>query len=153
MRDAIIAADLARNGGANKCSIWQVFARRGMGANSLTPDPTNALDYTSDFELPTACAFLGIENNTPLNRSLFGQLYYNNPAQAGDIIKFAPAETQNVQILLLNSEGKIVDQLFNGKIEANAVQTMNVKNNLSSGMYFLQINADKFKEARKIIVK
>ena len=33
-RDAILAADVANNGGANECLIWSAFAKRGMGVNA-----------------------------------------------------------------------------------------------------------------------
>jgi uncharacterized protein (TIGR03437 family) len=37
-RDAILAADTAANGGANRPRIWQVFARRGLGFSSAGLD-------------------------------------------------------------------------------------------------------------------
>ena len=33
-RDAILAADMVNNEGANQCLIWQTFARRGLGLNA-----------------------------------------------------------------------------------------------------------------------
>jgi extracellular elastinolytic metalloproteinase len=153
MRDAILAADQALYGGENECMIWAAFARRGLGNFSETPDPNDAVNFLTDFELPTQCAYLGVENQMPLNRSLFGQLYYNNPAKQGDIIKFAPEESQNVSIQLISSEGKIVEHLYNGMMQAHDLKTFSISKPLSGGIYFLQINADKFKETRKIIFK
>ena len=38
-RDAILQADMIDFGGANQCLIWNVFARRGLGANADGGDP------------------------------------------------------------------------------------------------------------------
>ncbi len=37
-RDAMLAADRMRFGGANQAAMWSAFARRGMGSNASTPD-------------------------------------------------------------------------------------------------------------------
>ncbi len=54
-RDAIIAADVANNGGANVCLIWQTFARRGFGflaRPGLDGDERNPFE---DFTIPPTC--------------------------------------------------------------------------------------------------
>ena len=37
-RDAMLAADRMRFGGANQAELWGAFARRGMGKSASTPD-------------------------------------------------------------------------------------------------------------------
>ena len=37
-RDAMLAADRMRFGGANQAALWDAFARRGMGSNASTPN-------------------------------------------------------------------------------------------------------------------
>jgi hypothetical protein len=57
-RDAVLAADLMRFGGANQKQIWLAFARSGFGRNASSSN-TNAntdTDPTPDFESP-------LENN------------------------------------------------------------------------------------------
>jgi PKD repeat protein len=54
-RDAILAADNNLYGGAHRCMIWEVFARRGMGANALQGSASNAGDETADFTVPSFC--------------------------------------------------------------------------------------------------
>ena len=51
-RDGILQADQNLNGGANRCTIWTVFARHGMGASAFGGD-----DRTHDWatDLPTDC--------------------------------------------------------------------------------------------------
>ncbi|KAI0826421.1 Fungalysin metallopeptidase-domain-containing protein [Irpex lacteus] len=46
-RDAWIQADVNRYQGANKCTLWAVFASRGMGSK--------AANYTNDFTVPQGC--------------------------------------------------------------------------------------------------
>jgi uncharacterized repeat protein (TIGR01451 family) len=38
-RDAMLAADMARFGGANQVEIWRAFAKRGMGVDANATDP------------------------------------------------------------------------------------------------------------------
>jgi extracellular elastinolytic metalloproteinase len=57
-RDAYLAADTMRFGGANQQELWQAFARRGFGANALSTNsspegqPTSDTDPKPDFESP-----------------------------------------------------------------------------------------------------
>ena len=50
-RDAYLAADVMRFGGANQTELWRGFARRGMGRNASTVD-TNDPNPVPDFESP-----------------------------------------------------------------------------------------------------
>jgi extracellular elastinolytic metalloproteinase len=60
-RDAMLAADLARFGGANTDLLWQGFAMRGFGRDQVTVD-ANDTDPVPDFASPVA-------NNATLNFS------------------------------------------------------------------------------------
>jgi hypothetical protein len=53
-RDAILAADLANNGGENACRIWRGFAKRGLGVNA---DAGTFLvgNETPDYTVPLGC--------------------------------------------------------------------------------------------------
>ncbi|MGH8984851.1 MAG: M36 family metallopeptidase [Acidimicrobiia bacterium] len=50
-RDAILAADVMRFGGANQDLLWLAFARRGFGENAATTGPGDG-DPIPDFESP-----------------------------------------------------------------------------------------------------
>jgi len=52
-RDAILAADIAA-GGADQCLIWEVFARRGLGASADQGSASSRSDGTEAFDLPEA---------------------------------------------------------------------------------------------------
>ncbi len=54
-RNAIIQADMALNGGANVCLIWQVFARRGLGFSASQGLSSSRSDGTQAFDLPPSC--------------------------------------------------------------------------------------------------
>jgi hypothetical protein len=51
-RDAILAADQARYGGANNCRIWEVFARRGLGYSASQGSSNNVADGIEAYDLP-----------------------------------------------------------------------------------------------------
>ncbi len=60
-RNAILAADLAMYGGANRCRIWEVFARRGLGFSANQGSSGSRSDGTEAFDMPSSC----ILNATP----------------------------------------------------------------------------------------
>ena len=51
-RDGIIQADQNLNGGANRCAIWAVFARHGMGVSAVGNDGTT---HTAASDVPGDC--------------------------------------------------------------------------------------------------
>lgn len=54
-RDAILAADLVNNAGANQCLIWNAFARRGLGISASQGSSTSKSDGSEAFDLPLIC--------------------------------------------------------------------------------------------------
>ncbi len=53
-RDAILAADRATTGGADACTIWSVFAKRGLGFSADQGNPGSKADGTEAFDIPEA---------------------------------------------------------------------------------------------------
>src|SRR5215217_2426280 len=51
-RDGILQADQNLNGGANRCAIWAVFARHGMGVSAVGNDGTT---HTAATNVPADC--------------------------------------------------------------------------------------------------
>jgi Zn-dependent metalloprotease len=51
-RDGILTADQNINGGANRCSIWRVFARHGMGVSA---QGNNGTTHVAATNIPTIC--------------------------------------------------------------------------------------------------
>lgn len=51
-RDAILAADMANNGGANQAYIWAAFARRGLGVGASQGSSGSRSDQSEAFNTP-----------------------------------------------------------------------------------------------------
>ncbi len=54
-RDAILAADVALTGGANRCDIWEAFAVRGMGFSADQGSSGSVSDGQAAFDMPSFC--------------------------------------------------------------------------------------------------
>jgi PKD repeat protein len=54
-RDAILLADQLLYGGANRCLIWKVFAKRGLGYSADQGSSSSRDDQTEAFDLPPIC--------------------------------------------------------------------------------------------------
>jgi extracellular elastinolytic metalloproteinase len=77
-RDAILAADMARFGGANQDLLWRGFARRGFGqaASVLANNDTNPVpDFTSPLEDEAAVTFVGVAKDEAGNPPVTFDLY------------------------------------------------------------------------------
>ena len=66
-RDAILAADIANNNGANQCLIWETFARRGLGVNAK---PGGSVGN----EVPLSCQFRLKINKTASSEIVAGEI-------------------------------------------------------------------------------
>jgi Zn-dependent metalloprotease len=51
-RDAILSADLASNGGANRVAIWTIFAKHGLGFSARGVDGFAGTLYDAAYDLP-----------------------------------------------------------------------------------------------------
>ncbi|MCB0518113.1 MAG: M36 family metallopeptidase [Lewinellaceae bacterium] len=54
-RNAILAADQALYGGANSCTIWTAFAKRGLGFSATQGSTNNTNDGVEAFDMPSFC--------------------------------------------------------------------------------------------------
>jgi len=55
-RDAIFAADIAIYGGVNECTIWDAFAKRGLGVSADQGSSSSVSDGTEAFDTPSGLA-------------------------------------------------------------------------------------------------
>ena len=55
VRDAILLADEINYGGANRCLIWETFARRGLGYSADQGSSASRADNSEAFDLPPLC--------------------------------------------------------------------------------------------------
>lgn len=54
-RNGILAADVALTGGADRCRLWQAFARRGLGLSASQGSSASSTDGTQAFDVPADC--------------------------------------------------------------------------------------------------
>ncbi len=64
-RDAILAADQALTGGANRCLIWDVFSRRGLGVNANQGSSASVTDGVENFTNQTGCCINAVIASSP----------------------------------------------------------------------------------------
>ncbi len=57
-RNGILLADKVNNGGANQCTLWQAFSKRGMGFSASTLDARDSAPQ-QEFDMPASCSNLG----------------------------------------------------------------------------------------------
>lgn len=62
-RDAIFAADIALYGGANECTIWDAFAKRGLGLSADQGSVASKTDGTEAFDTPSGTATFTAPND------------------------------------------------------------------------------------------
>ena len=89
-RDAILAADFILTGGANQCTIWRTFARRGLGLSASQGSASSTIDGTAAFDFPIECFnFLQLQKSaTP------------SPAVAGGMLTYTLAVENNTAVTL-----------------------------------------------------
>jgi len=146
-RDAILEADEIVNGGANRCLIWEVFARRGLGVNADQGSANSTNDGTANFDIPTGpdCAVV-LSNND--NESLDNNfVIYPNPSNG------------NINIRSLKDFGEASISIFdiNGRKvynqEVNLYDTVNINaENLTTGLYLIQIQGLEYTHTAKLII-
>ncbi len=56
-RNAILAAELALTGGADRCLLWRAFARRGLGTGASSGNVNAIGDEVQSFAIPPECVF------------------------------------------------------------------------------------------------
>jgi hypothetical protein len=54
-RDGILAADVALTGGANRCTLWRAFAKRGLGEDAIQGSSNSVTDGKQGFAVPADC--------------------------------------------------------------------------------------------------
>jgi extracellular elastinolytic metalloproteinase len=94
-RDAYLAADMMRFGGANQIEMWTVFAHRGMGvsASSNTTDdgdPKPAFDAPVGPPEANVTFMINDENSMPVEAKVFVGRYEARCTEAADTIASTP---------------------------------------------------------------
>ncbi|WP_043023674.1 T9SS-dependent M36 family metallopeptidase [Fluviicola taffensis] len=128
-RDGILAADQIIYGGVNKCLIWEVFARRGLGFSADQGDPGNRSDQVEAFNLPLEC-ILGLnEKSAATNIQV-----YPNPSNGELTVKNSSSEIQRIELVDLS--GKVV--YMNTFVNANFEVVLDISI-LNKGLYLMKV--------------
>jgi uncharacterized delta-60 repeat protein len=95
---------------------------------------------------------LGLNGNpTVTPRNKLGQ-NYPNPVVNSTTIPFYILNNEKISIRLYANDGKLVDEIANGTFPAGENTLTFDASRLAPGIYFYQITAGKFKQARKMVI-
>ncbi|WP_223605847.1 T9SS-dependent M36 family metallopeptidase [Chryseobacterium sp. OSA05B] len=158
-RNAILAADQAKTGGADKCMIWKAFAKRGLGVNAVpgklkgqwsgadhpAPDLNDQVeDFTVPAECDTAAKSALTENGTSSKNNVS---IYPNPAK-NEIFIEANAKGSGF-VKIYDVSGKLVKE---DKVSLSEKSGVNISN-LADGVYVVKVEGLGINLTEKIIVR
>ena len=145
-RNAILAAEEATTQGKDKCLIWSVFAKRGLGVNASAGLANNINDQVEDFTEPAAdprCTLLAT-TDVSANKAVS---IYPNPAKNEFFLKSANNISGKVMVEIFDASGKLISSQ---KISAtDAVNTQALQN----GVYVVKVSGLGVAYSSKLMIK
>jgi extracellular elastinolytic metalloproteinase len=145
-RDAILMADELNNAGANRCLIWEAFARRGCGLSASQGSANSRTDQVEAFDIPSGpnCE-LGVNDEGGLGTNF---IIYPNPSNGNINIK-SILNVGDVNIQITDMNGRVV---FNENRFLD--DTVNIDaQNLSTGIYIVNIYGGNYVHTAKVIIR
>jgi carboxypeptidase T len=109
--------------------------------------------YIDDIKLLTyisGTTSLNIDNNGPDSYHLSNN--YPNPFNPTTQIVFKTPEATNAQIVVYNSIGREVEELFNGFLKQGSHKIVFDASNYTSGVYFYSLKTDNFVATKKMLL-
>lgn len=146
-RNAILAAEQAVTLGADKCMIWKVFAKRGLGVEASAGLKNNINDQTESFTVPAECMLATNEVKSSRENQIS---IYPNPAKDEFYINFPTNTIGKVSLEIYDMSGKMVSS--EDKISPDAKKAVST-NNLTNGTYMVKVKGLGFEASSKVIVK
>ena len=155
-RDAIIAAIEINtmipeeDKGLVTCSVWNVFADRGLGINADQGSPFLRNDQVENFDAPAETDPSSVCFD-PLSTDEFevnSFSIYPNPSN-GQVNLNMRTSLGEGQIQIIDLNGRIVftqENLLEGVISVNS-------NGLSSGVYLIEVSNETISETKKLIIR
>ena len=89
-----------------------------------------------------------IEPETALNFNL--NQNYPNPFNPSTTIGFDIPQSSNVKLVIYDMLGKVVDILVNKQMDAGSYSISYTNHNLSSGIYFYELNAGTYRDIKRM---
>ncbi len=143
-RDAILAADQAATGGADRCMIWSTFAKRGLGVGASSGSKTSLADNVEDFTIPADCSLATNELSLTKEVSV-----YPNPAKQEFFISANAKALGTARVEIYDMTGKLVSTYDRVSLkEKNAFSTANLNN----GVYVVKVKGMGVDSSTKLIV-
>lgn len=143
-RDGILAADQNMTGGTNKCLIWNVFAKRGVGLTASAGSKTNINDQVENFDVPAECVLA--TSDVSSNKAIS---IYPNPAKDEFFINFKGSILGKVNIEIFDASGKLVSSQ---KVDPTSKQAINTQN-LTNGVYIIKASGLGVEYSSKLMIK
>lgn len=143
-RNAILAADQAATGGADKCMIWKTFAKRGLGVNASAGSKTNITDQVEDFTVPAECTLATNEVHSTKEISV-----YPNPAKNEFFISANAKVLGNAKVEIYDMTGKLVSSYDRVSLQD---KTTFSTTNLTNGIYVVKVKGMGVETSTKLIV-
>lgn len=145
-RNAILQAELATTGGADKCMIWRTFAKRGLGVNASAGVKTVVTDQVQDFNVPAECMLATDEVQSVKNNISI----YPNPAKNEFYINFPSNTLGKVSVEIYDMSGKLITS--EDKISPDAKKAIST-DKLVNGIYIVKVKGLGIDAVSKVIVK
>ncbi|MEM1095918.1 MAG: T9SS-dependent M36 family metallopeptidase [Bacteroidota bacterium] len=142
-RNAILEADAAIYGGANSCTVWNAFAKRGLGVSADQGNADNARDGTEGFDMPAECEMVTNvtgDEEQPGGFVLHGT--YPNPFNPTTTVRFDLPEAAEVEVRVYDLMGREVWSSPRQLLTAGNGRTLPIDGGrLASGVYLYRVTA------------
>lgn len=138
-RDGILAADQVLYGGANKCLIWKVFAKRGVGYSADQGDPADRNDQIEAFNIPFECTLGLSENKAGVHVQV-----YPNPSKGELTVKHVNSGIQHVELVDLS--GKVV---YFKSLDNKTEVDLDISS-LNKGLYLMKVQTQNGTETVRV---
>lgn len=143
-RDAILAAEAANvaTGGADRCMIWNVFAKRGLGTGASAGSKTNINDQVESFDVPADCVLATSDVNATKAINI-----YPNPAKNEFFLKSNKSILGKLSVEIFDASGKLVSSQ-----KAVADEAINTQA-LPNGVYVVKVTGLGVEYSSKLMIK
>lgn len=143
-RNAILTADENLYGGANKCLIWNVFAKRGLGVSAAQGSSNSRSDGTEAFDVPVGCE-LGVQDQGKADKAF---MVYPNPSN-GEINIKSRYSIGEATISIFDMNGR---KVFGQEVEMDNIANVNA-HGLKTGIYLITIEGGGYTQTSKLIIQ
>lgn len=145
-RNAILSAELATTGGADRCMIWRTFAKRGLGLNASAGLKTNINDQSENYDVPADCVLSTQETSSVKDNAIS---IYPNPAKNEFFINFPKNTLGKLNVEIYDMSGKLIST--ENKISPDSKKAISTSN-LMNGTYLVKINGMGIDATSKVII-